>query len=1078
MKIRLSAILLLFNMCAQAQGLQTVVQQGHELAVLGVVVSPDSNYAVSVSKDKAAKLWELHTGREVRSFLGHEASVTGAAFSSDGKTLLTGSNDKTVRLWEVSTGKQLFSQLTTDYISDVAIDPKGRFFVHAGYNDTGYGDSVFVYAMSSKMVIAKIRSDPDKGLGGGVKIAVSPDGKFVALGEDNRKVRIYESTHWKLVKAIEYAEGYCGGCGTHVTFSKDNNFLWFASEKGFAKRFSMNSLSVDKEFKTELEDLMGLAASPDGKLIALSTETSVSIFATSGELMAELPVLQRAGYYCVTFGLDSKTLLVAAENKVLRYDCYEKRELTPLSGFLSYRDKGGLDYDPDFYWESHIAKYVRLKNPILISGDGKSLIKGKFGAKVRQWDIATGKAVMDFVGHKKAVLAYDLSKDGRLLLTGGGDGKIVVWDMATGDSLKVIRSYREPIFDIHFNNDETKILSSSWDATMRIHDVKTGKVQTHIALDNSSAYSVRFHPNDLYVVTARLDNSLQMWETDTRSVVRTFTGHTAIVSSILFTHDQRQLVSGSWDGSIRTWDIASGLMTRKINHSSVPVHAILLSEDDKYIFSGGVDRVIKMWELASGKLIRTYEGHNAEITTLILSPDKKMLISHSIDGVTKFWNLDNGQEFFEHIQLGDKDWLVKNREGYFNGTDGARKFVHFVKGVKTFNVDQFFNDFYRPDLLPKIFQTRGGTDNSKGVEGRIRQSPPPVVKIAALAGASGNVQVLVRMVNEGGGVRNLRVLHNGKSMALNEMDLKYPEKSGEFTTYKHDVNLIGGNNTFTAVASNRDNVESDPRSVDVFTESEVKHSVCHILSVGINEYKNPKLNLNYAKPDAVSFSKLVDENSLSLFKEINVHTLYDKEASRSNILKKLDDLRTVVQPEDVFILYYAGHGSMVDNTFYFIPTENLRLYDQGDLQRDAIEAGLIQEKLKNIPALKQLIVMDACQSGGSVELLATRGASEEKAIAQLSRSTGIHVLASAGSEQFAAEFTELGHGLFTYVLIKGLQGEADGAPKDGKVTIYELKSYIDDQVPEMTRKLKGKPQYPYTFSRGQDFPVVMKREGE
>jgi uncharacterized caspase-like protein len=143
------------------------------------------------------------------------------------------------------------------------------------------------------------------------------------------------------------------------------------------------------------------------------------------------------------------------------------------------------------------------------------------------------------------------------------------------------------------------------------------------------------------------------------------------------------------------------------------------------------------------------------------------------------------------------------------------------------------------------------------------------------------------------------------------------------------------------------------------------------------------------------------------------------------------------------------------------------------LKKEAIEASVLQEKFKNIKALKQLIIMDACQSGGSVELLANRGAAEEKAIAQLSRSAGIHVMASAGSEQFAAEFAELGHGIFTYLLIKGLEGEADGSPKDGKVTIYELKSFLDDQVPELTRKLKGKPQYPYTFSRGQDFPVVI-----
>ena len=117
--------------------------------------------------------------------------------------------------------------------------------------------------------------------------------------------------------------------------------------------------------------------------------------------------------------------------------------------------------------------------------------------------------------------------------------------------------------------------------------------------------------------------------------------------------------------------------------------------------------------------------------------------------------------------------------------------------------------------------------------------------------------------------------------------------------------------------------------------------------------------------------------------------------------------------------------------------------------------------------------MDACQSGGTVELLAQRGALEEKAIAQLSRSAGIHVLAAAGSDQFATEFQALGHGLFTYVLLQALNGKADGAPKDGKVTIYELKSYLDDQVPEHSQQHKGTPQYPYTFSRGNDFPVVL-----
>lgn len=1074
--MKLSIAFLFFPLLSYSQSLETIIQKGHELAVVSVAVSKDSNYVATASRDKSAKLWEMSTGREVRSFLGHEATVTSIEFTPDGKYLISGSNDKSIRIWDVLNGRELYSLVTPDIITDVSIDPNMKFFVVAGYGNSGYGDSVTVYDFQSRKVLKRLPASADKGLGSGVDVSISPDGNLTAIGEDNRTVNLYRTVDWKHVKTFGFEEGYCGGCGTRTVFSPDSKNLYLASHNGPLRKYDLTTFKLIRTYEEKTADLTGLAISHDGKKLARATENEITVWAeSSGDSLFSFSAREQGAYHEISFTLNNKSILASSDNNTAEILGIESRKTeSSLTGFLNQRDRGGLDYDPNFYWQSAIAKYVRLKNELLISNDGKTLIKGKFGRKVKRWDIATGKTVMEFIGHKKAVLCYDLSPDGKRLLTGGGDGKIMIWNLETGDSLRSIQSYREPIFDIQFSSDEKMVASSSWDGTFKIHDVESGKLLTYIEFENGSAYSIIFHPNDLYFFTARLDNSLQLWEIDTRKEVRNFIGHTDIISSIQLSSDQKTLLSAGWDSSIRLWDVGTGLMVKKFKGHRGAVHTAIFSKDEKTVFSAGADRIIRVWDISTSTQVRTFEGHNAEVTSLLFSPDNKMLISHSVDGVTKFWNIETGKEFFEHIHLGEKDWMAKSPDGFFSGTDNARKYVHFVSGLKTYSVDQFFNEYYRPDLLPKIFQSRGTDTGSKGIQGKLKNSPPPTVKIAVVPSAPGKADVLVRLIDNGNGAENLKLFHNGKSIALNRESLQLPSSRGQATTYKHTIELIGGTNVFSATASNKDNIESDPQTAEFFSNHATKSSTCYILAVGINQYKNSKLNLNYARPDAESFTRLMDDKDSPLFKNIMLKTIYDQDATRQKILSALDEIAGSIHQEDVFIFYYAGHGSMVDNRFFFIPTESVRLYDAGALNKEAIEAVLLQEKFKQIKALKQLIIMDACQSGGSVEVLAARGANEEKAIAQLSRSAGIHVMASAGSEQFASEFSELGHGLFTDILLKALQGEADGAPKDGKVTIYELKSYIDDQVPEMTRKLRGNPQFPYTFSRGQDFPVIMK----
>lgn len=85
-----------------------------------------------------------------------------------------------------------------------------------------------------------------------------------------------------------------------------------------------------------------------------------------------------------------------------------------------------------------------------------------------------------------------------------------------------------------------------------------------------------------------------------------------------------------------------------------------------------------------------------------------------------------------------------------------------------------------------------------------------------------------------------------------------------------------------------------------------------------------------------------------------------------------------------------------------MPHDVTQLYgNDGALAQKGLSASELRAFSQKIKAQKQLFILDACQSSGALGTVAARGAAEEKAIAQLARSTGTHWLTAAGSEQFA-----------------------------------------------------------------------------
>jgi hypothetical protein len=344
------------------------------------------------------------------------------------------------------------------------------------------------------------------------------------------------------------------------------------------------------------------------------------------------------------------------------------------------------------------------------------------------------------------------------------------------------------------------------------------------------------------------------------------------------------------------------------------------------------------------------------------------------------------------------------------------------------------------------------------------------------------VNINVEAIDQGGGIDEIRLYLNGKLCETTSRGFKIAVAEGEKRNKSFPLILSVGENILKATAFNKDRTESVPTSITINFSGTPTPPDLYVVSIGINNYKNASMNLNYASADASAFQEAISKGAKPIFKKIVSKSLSDADFTKTNVVSLFKDIASSAKPEDVFIFYYAGHGVSTEDPktnkqeFYIVPFDVTQMYGAEDALADkGISSAELQEMTRSVKAQKQLIVLDACQSGEAVDLLATRGSAEQKAIIQLARSAGIAILAASGSEQLATEVAELGHGVFTYALVEALNGKSEKSNQERKVTVNQIRAYLEDRVPELTQKYRGKPQYPTGYCKGQDFPISFVR---
>ena len=526
--------------------------------------------------------------------------------------------------------------------------------------------------------------------------------------------------------------------------------------------------------------------------------------------------------------------------------------------------------------------------------------------------------------------------------------------------------------------------------------------------------------------------------------------------------------------------------------------------DDRLAIADNGDNSFRLMSNASdGKGLR-FAGHRAPINAGAASDEVPWLASGSSDGTVRLWDQATGREIAQFVDFGNGEWIVITKEGYYNSSARGHEYLKIRRGNKVYGIDQFYDVFYRPDIV--LAKLKG--ENITGlvtltVEEAI-MNPPPAVKFLPVPSETGDPQVKVcyQIQSTGGGIGEVRLFQNGKliksdgfyrdvaaqstiaTMKLAQVDSKAVYQDMRSLTIKEkqspgahvlraksdsfdecvELETIAGENEISLTAFNAPNTVQSVMGTTRFISTRMPAAPhLYILAVGIDRYRDASINLKYAAKDARDFIARLADKAKTIYPPSNIHltTLLNDQAGKRNIMAAIEKLAGQVKHGDGFIFFDASHGLLLQNQYYIVTSS----FD-GRLDKNVslISSNEIVEMSTKIKALSQLYIFDTCHAGGVDNIVS--GLYDAR-MSVLAKKMGLHIYASAGSVQTALDGYQ-GNGLYTHTLLAGLKNDkAVDKEGSGAVTVKSLGIYSKEMTMEISTKL-GHPQTPVIINFGKD----------
>jgi WD40 repeat protein len=738
-----------------------------------------------------------------------------------------------------------------------------------------------------------------------------------------------------------------------------------------------------------------------------------------------------------------------------------------------------------------------------VSGDG-NLVAFVYNDKtIKIFDIAANKFIKRFTGPYTSLFDVQVTPTKIILI---GLNEVQIWNWKEEQLVKTFKLTNQAT-KTAFSGKHNLLAVGQKEGTVAVINVEKAEQLNELLYKMHHVSALAIHPNGKSIVVGVMTflkslNPLKRFDIVTGDVIASSSG--GIYSMAVYNDAGTELTTSGMNGLglktvITVFDGTDLSFVNQLEMDVIMFNALIPYGGmvaDKKLLSITASSSFNVNELQSGQRVFTTRSDKYKLPAYgILGvgsfnvyplSKNKVLFNGSKNNINQIYDVKTNSIVGYFFSDSNDDFAVVSRDGRVDGTPEALAKVYWTakNSSKKTSLESTFEKGFTPKLLFSVITETTAPQQEFKVEQVVTKIP--VLSLTAFNGKNPGTSMAaqsfqkttkidVQVKENPQEVTELKLFHNAKLVKT------LPANATGKYTFDVTLNTSFGEDNFIYItAGSKSGIESEKVKLTVAykgaTEDKPK---LYLVTFGINKYKNAKYNLNYAEADADGVDKAIKANSGILFKEIIPYTIRNDKAIKANMLTALDDIKKKALQQDVLIVYYAGHGVMTGGEkgeFYIVPHDVIQLYGKDDALKDkGISATMLKQYAQEINAQKQVFILDACQSAGALETVAVRGAAEEKAIAQLARSTGTFWITATGSNQFATEFEKLGHGIFTYALLEGIAGAGD-ANKDKKLTVRELSTFIENKVPELSEKYKGASQFPSAYSFGNDFPIVIYKE--